>query len=77
MENVPDFEGIEIHIGNFPKDTEGCLLVGTVRGRDMIQQSTPAITAVWARVQAAFNAKEPMTITYTEVPAATDAAVGS
>lgn len=69
VENVPDFEGVEIHIGNYPQDTLGCLLVGEVRGKDMIGQSTPAIQAVWAKVQAAFVANQPMTITYSELPA--------
>lgn len=42
--NIPDFEGILIHWGNYPKDTEGCLLVGNVKGPypDFIGQSRAA-----------------------------------
>jgi hypothetical protein len=31
VENVPSFTAIEQHIGNFPKDTLGCTLVGAER----------------------------------------------
>jgi len=29
IQNVPDRSNIEIHVGNFLKDTDGCVLLGT------------------------------------------------
>lgn len=42
VENVPGFSEIEIHIGNFPRDTEGCLLVGLSSTPDAIFKSKMA-----------------------------------
>lgn len=40
LQNVKGFDGVLMHRGNFEKDTLGCILVGKVKVKDAIQQST-------------------------------------
>lgn len=54
--NVPGFTGIRIHIGNYPKDTHGCLLVGDTLGEDAIYSSGEAFRRLFAKIQACLKA---------------------
>jgi|SRR5579864_1829350 len=51
VENVPDFTAVEQHVGNFPRDTKGCTLVGYARGPEpnFIGQSLKAWTELMAK----------------------------
>jgi hypothetical protein len=49
--DVPGFDYIEIHPGNYPTDTRGCILPGMARGEDEVRGSQIAFALVMARCQ--------------------------
>ena len=59
--DVPGFSEIEIHPGNFPKDTEGCCLVGSVRDVDFVGNSRATFSKLMPLLQAG-----PITISYVD-----------
>lgn len=50
--DVPNFQYILIHIGNFERDTDGCILVGAVRDseRMCVYRSVEAYRALYTKV---------------------------
>ena len=63
---VPGFEGIRIHPGNYPSDTEGCLLPGQSRLPDAVMGSRLAFECLFAKLLGAVG---PHHITITVEPA--------
>lgn len=53
--NVKGFEGIRIHKGNVPVDTEGCLLPGLVIKKDCVLQSKNAFEPLEKKLYKAFK----------------------
>lgn len=47
---VPMFSWVYIHVGNYPKDTLGCILVGTTAGDDTIGGSRNAYEAIYSLI---------------------------
>lgn len=67
VEFVPGFDAIEIHPGNSPADTEGCLLVGRIIGPDKddwISQSQEAFYDLMEKLVPAWDRGETVDITY-------------
>ena len=60
--NVPNFSGIRIHPGNKSVDTEGCLLPGTKRARNVVYESRKAFDRLFTRIKAAKAKGETVTI---------------
>lgn len=63
--DVPGFAGIRIHPGNTHVDTDGCILVGTVRGADRILNSRVAYNRLMQLLEDAYARDEDVTIEVT------------
>lgn len=63
--DVPGFQGVRIHPGNKPEDTEGCILVGYQRGVDQVTESRDAYNDLFPKLQAAINFGQRIFITIT------------
>ncbi len=51
--NVPGYQGVRIHSGNRPEDTEGCLLCGVTYGVDTVSESRKAFEEVFEKLKTA------------------------
>lgn len=60
LENVPGRSDIRMHVGNFPKDSLGCLLVGSGKATDWISGSKTAFAKLMTLLK---TATDPITIT--------------
>jgi len=60
---VPLFEYIYIHVGNYPSDTLGCLLVGKTQGDDFIGGSRAAYEMIYSTIVDAICSPEGCFIT--------------
>lgn len=63
VQNVPGFEGIRIHPGNYPQDTEGCLLPGVTCGANMVFQSRDAFAELDTMIRRAIARNEQVWLT--------------
>ena len=63
VQGVPGFEGIRIHAGNYPDDTQGCILVGENKVKGMVVNSRIWLHRLMNRIQAAENQGEGIWIT--------------
>lgn len=62
LDSVPGRTDIRIHAGNWPRDTDGCILVGLQQDQDMIVRSRLALDPLVIQIQAALDAHESVVI---------------
>lgn len=60
--DVPNYEGVRIHPGNFISDTEGCILPGKDRVNGSVVSSRVAFDALLKQIEAAIARTEPVWI---------------
>ena len=66
INNVKGFDGIRIHSGNTPQDTEGCLLLGFNRVKGQVVDSRITVSKFITQIQQALNKGEKVTIEITK-----------
>jgi hypothetical protein len=66
--NVPGYEGVRIHPGNKPEDTEGCLLPGLHKGENCVTESRDAFALLDEKIRAEIDAGEEVWIEIDGVP---------
>jgi hypothetical protein len=74
LHDVPGFSMIEMHIGNWPKDTLGCQLPGLTRGVDVVGNSAVAFHKIMMLVDAAIGRGEEVWYTVQSAPGVSSAA---
>lgn len=65
VNNTKDFGYVELHIGNYPKDTKACVLLGESRGIDFINNSKMAFDKVFPIIEEALKTS-PVTLQITK-----------
>lgn len=48
--NVPGYDGVLIHIGNTPQDTDGCILLGKNKVKGQVVESTSTFKEFYNRI---------------------------
>ena len=61
--DVPGWEGVLIHIGNYPEDTLGCILVGYNEIKGAVVNSTKAFWGLYEQLKEADDLGEKIWIT--------------
>ena len=61
--NVPGYDGVLMHIGNKPEDTDGCILVGKNTVKGMITSSTETFMSFYKILEDASKRNEKIHIT--------------
>jgi hypothetical protein len=62
LNNVPGFDGVRIHTGNYATETEGCILVGASRNVDVIYESRKAFDRLFQKISDALARKETVSL---------------
>lgn len=65
LDGVPGFAGVRIHPGNTAADTEGCILVGRVKGPNYVSESRAAFNDLYKKIESALDAGDKVTLEIT------------